>query len=861
MTDGQGQPSPVTLENHAILEALGDAVVVADGDNRIVWVNHAASQLLGWQEDALVGLPLVTLMPERFRDLHIAAFERFVQTNEPRIMGRPVRVPALRRDGVEVPIELVLNPLRSGSGPEPLVVASIRDMSDHLELELQAQVVSRLLGVMSQGGTLAEAAPLLLEAIADSLDWSYAGLWVVDWHDRLVLPAGRWQAAEMTSQTFKEVSQRTVFRVGEGLPGRVVESGLPLWVPDVLQEPNFPRRAAAMADGVRTALVFPILSAGRVWGAIELLSIHQRDEQGQMMQIMASIGEQLGSFVEQRLADEVLRVSRQRLDLALQAGRMTTWQWDLAADSFHWFDAGMDFVDAEGRAGVSLSEGLRYVHEEDRARVEAVFRSAAGARTDLHATYRVAGHDGGYHWIEISGRITRDAGGRALLAGIATDVTDRVESERHQQALLEEVQASRERLELLSDAGSLLASSLDYHTTLGHVARLSVPRLADKCVIHGVRDDGSIELLAVAHRSDGAVGPIHAIHERFPDAVGQLFDLGKALTSGEALLHATVTPELLNSLAVDEQHLAALEALGWKSVVVAPLEARGRIVGALTWAMGSSGRIYNQDDLAFAKQLAARAALAVDNARLYEDQATTARTLQESLLPPHLPAIPGVEVAADYRPAGRNQVAGDFYDLFPLRGDSWGIVVGDVRGKGAGAAAVTALARWTVRAAAMQSSSPPKVLGLLNEAMLRRVEDAEDPRFCTAVFARMRPVEGGMRLTVSSGGHPLPMVLRRDGLVEELGHPGLIVGAFAEARWEATRVQLLPGDVVLIYTDGVSEARMSGGELFGEHNLRAVLKECAGLTASEIVERVVKQLDDNADSRDDVALLALRVRE
>ena len=832
--------------------------MVADESNTIVWANRAASQLLGWPDHDLVGQPLTTLMPERFREMHLHGFERYVDTREPTIMGKPVRVPAMRRDGSEVPIELVLNPLPSDSNA--MVAASLRSMEERVELELRSVVVSRLLGVLAQGGALSEVAPRVLEAIADSLGWQYAGLWVVDWNEELVRQAAWWTMPGVALPAFAPLSEGHAFRLGEGIPGRVVASGEPVWIPDIAQDSNFTRRDAALSDGLRSALAFPVRSGRRMLGAIELLSTSARPLDEQLLEAMGSIGEHLGRFLEQRLAEEAVLASRQRLELALEAGRLGTWEWDLRADVLHWYDNLEQAVGQSGPEGRPFTEALELVHPEDRVTVERCFRDAAATSGDLRCTYRVKDVDGDYRWFEVSGRLMRDAAGRTLLAGVAGDVTERVEAERHREALLLDVQAAQERLAVLAEAGEVLSSSLDYQETLQHIAGLSVPRLADCCLVHGVRENGTLQLLAAEPGGDAAE-LLQRMHLEHPRAVQNLFGLGDVIDRGEGILHAEVTPALMRQLAVDGAHLAALESLGWQSVLVVPMEARGRSVGAITWATAESGRRYSADDLEFAAQLAARAALAVDNARLYEDQAATARTLQDSLLPPHLPAIPGIEVAAAYRPAGRNQVAGDFYDLFPLRGDAWGIVVGDVRGKGAAAAAVTALARWTVRAAAMQASSPPRVLSLLNDAMVRRLEEGEDPRFCTAVFARLRAADVGAQLTLSSGGHPLPLMLRRSGRVEEIGSAGLIVGAFADGDWEAARVQMGPGDVVLLYTDGVTEARLRPDELFGDERLRALLEECAGSTAAEVVQRILKRLEDETDPRDDVALLALRVRE
>ena len=210
----------------------------------------------------------------------------------------------------------------------------------------------------------------------------------------------------------------------------------------------------------------------------------------------------------------------------------------------------------------------------------------------------------------------------------------------------------------------------------------------------------------------------------------------------------------------DERHLELVLELGMRSAMTVPMTARGDTVGAMTFVTGPSGRRFDQRDLELAEELARRCATAVENARLYGERAYIARTLQESLLPSELPEIPGIETAARFRPTGEgNEMGGDFYDLFQRR-RGWTVVIGDVCGKGPDAAAVTALARYTLRAAAMRERLPSRGLHVLNEALLRQ---RADRRFCTVAYAYLESTEGGVRLGFASGGHPLPLLVRPDG--------------------------------------------------------------------------------------------------
>jgi serine phosphatase RsbU (regulator of sigma subunit)/anti-sigma regulatory factor (Ser/Thr protein kinase) len=253
------------------------------------------------------------------------------------------------------------------------------------------------------------------------------------------------------------------------------------------------------------------------------------------------------------------------------------------------------------------------------------------------------------------------------------------------------------------------------------------------------------------------------------------------------------------------------------------------------------------------------AAVTTERRRVEDTVEYIADTLQESLLPAHLPEIPGLQVAADFRPAGEpHLVGGDFYDLFQGDDGSWAVVVGDVCGKGASAAAVTGLARYTLRAAAMRETRPSRVLGLLNDAMLRQRSPTE---FCTVAFARLEPNGAqGVRATVSNGGHPLPLVLRSDGTVEAVGSYGTLLGVVRDPKLSDATVELRPGDALVLYTDGLTDA-YAPERTVGQAELASALAACAGRSAPEITREVTRTLlgGSEREPRDDVALLVLRI--
>ena len=235
--------------------------------------------------------------------------------------------------------------------------------------------------------------------------------------------------------------------------------------------------------------------------------------------------------------------------------------------------------------------------------------------------------------------------------------------------------------------------------------------------------------------------------------------------------------------------------------------------------------------------------------------ALLAETLQRSLIPPALPRISGLELAASYRPAGLgDQVGGDFYDVFETAANDWAVTLGDVCGKGPEAATVTALARYTLRAAAVRGRRPSRILTTLNEALL--VQRAE--RFCTVLYARLQRVQGRWRVTFASGGHPLPVHVTADG-VAAIGRPGHLIGVLDDPELFDTRVELRPRETLVLYTDGVTEARC-GDDFYGEERLLRLLRSAAGVSAAELVDTVTTDVIDfqEGTTRDDLAVLALR---
>jgi serine phosphatase RsbU (regulator of sigma subunit) len=292
-----------------------------------------------------------------------------------------------------------------------------------------------------------------------------------------------------------------------------------------------------------------------------------------------------------------------------------------------------------------------------------------------------------------------------------------------------------------------------------------------------------------------------------------------------------------------------------------PLLVRGHSLGSLTLVHAESGRRFDEVDLAFARQLASTAAVALDNARLYEQQRSIAQTLQTALLPAVLPDAPGLRLAARYRPQADVdsgiQVGGDLYDVVAGTAPGcWALVLADVCGKGPQAAALTALIRHTLRAEIDHGLGPAEVLHRLNRAMMLHTASTESARFATVVHAQLAVDSGGATVQLASAGHPPPL-LRRGPRVEPVLAPGTLLGVYADIELTEVTFRLHRGDMMVLYTDGVTEARGVDG-FYGADRLTRVVRSAAAsadAVADDLLDDVVAFQRERL--RDDVAVLVV----
>jgi PAS domain S-box-containing protein len=415
------------------------------------------------------------------------------------------------------------------------------------------------------------------------------------------------------------------------------------------------------------------------------------------------------------------------------------------------------------------------------------------------------------------------------------------------------VKTAELRSRFLAEASRQLASSLDYAETLRNVAWAAVPQIGDWCGVDLLDARGRLEGVVAAHPDPGKLVLAERLREFEPEQPDPDQGAGKVVRTGRSELYPEITDAMLVGAARGEEHLGLLRELGMRSVLIVAIRTPARVLGTMSLVSAESGRRFTEDDARFVEQLADRAAVAVENARLYEAQARNAGTLQRSLLPETVPEIPGWQVAALYRPARSEpqvEVGGDFYDFLETdRG--WLVIIGDVTGKGVQAAVLTSLLRHGARFISQTDPSPSAILRRLDSALKQRGTLAP----CTALCMRL----DDDRLTLCSAGHPMPLVVTRGGAVRELGESQILLGLPSDHEWH-DRALTVPRDAtILLHTDGVTDVR-GERDRFGEHRLHALLARHGATAPAALLEQLDAELSgfQVGAQADDTAVIALR---
>jgi PAS domain S-box-containing protein len=712
-------------------------------------------------------------------------------------------------------------------------------------LRSQRELAERLI----EGDSLDQVAPRFLEIVANLLRWEAGGLWeVTDGSEPLRLVSG-WSIPELDARPLWRRSRELTFAQGVGLPGDAWASGEITLAPNYADYPTpAPRHDVSAELGLEAALAIPVPIGppDRVLAVAEFHTLSFNPQSEELLALLAGFADQLGTFIARRRAEtrsaeaerfrqHLAEVVRGTADAVLSKdldGIVTS--WNPAAASLYGYSA----EEAVGRH-------ISFIVPPDHKNEEQVIidRIKQGERLETYETERLRA-DGARIAVSLTVSPIRSPM-RGLIGAsvVARDITAEMRRRRAQEFL---VAASR-----------LLDSSLDPVETARTIVSTAVPELAEVCLIDFHRSDGWFGDSVVAAADPAVAARLERIRHATPlDPTGE-HPVAQVLRLGQPMIWRDLTaPEVVDKVSQNDDHLQLMRDAGYNSAAVVPLTARGRTLGALSFLHASSDLRYDPDDLEFLAELGERAALALDNARLYRERDRIAKNLQRGLRPPAPIEVPGLGLSVVFEAAGEGiEVGGDLYDVLPTEDGCW-ILVGDVAGKGSAAAGVSVALRHSVRGLTRVIAEPGEVLERVNELLLTG-ESLND--FATAMLVRLRRTEPGWRLTLASAGHPPAVLASAEG--QALLGGGTILGAWPEANVEHHERALEAAETLALCTDGWLEAgpvaSHQGPEAFAEQT-----QALSGLGLDELTDRLrADALRRSAGTlRDDLVVLAARPR-
>lgn len=722
-------------------------------------------------------------------------------------------------------------------------------MPDPQEVELRRYLRSQrdLAARLIEGASLDQVAPHFLQIVADLLRWEAGAMWEVLGEDEPLRLVSGWSTADLDARPLWRRSREISFMRGTGLPGDAWESGEIALAPDYRTYPTpTPRFEVSAELGLEAALAIPV-PTGSPENVLAVAEFHTRSfnpQSEELMELLAGFADQLGTFIARRRAEaagaeaerfrqhlaEVVRGTQDAVLSKDLEGVVTT--WNPAAARLYGYSP-------EEAIGRHISFLVPPDHKDEEKVI--LDRVKRGERLETYETERLRA-DGSRISVSLTVSPIRSPM-RGLIGAsvVARDITAEVRRRRAQEFL---VAASR-----------LLDTSLDPTETARTIVSTAVPELAELCLIDFRRPDGWLGDSVVAGADPEMAARLEAIRHAKPLDPGGEHPVAQVLRLQQPMVWRDLkAPEVVDKVSQGSDHLQLMNDAGYNSAAVVPLVARGRTLGALSFLHAHGDLRYDQGDLEFLAELGERAALALDNARLYRDRDRIAKNLQRGLRPPRPVEVPGLEISVVFEAAGEGiDVGGDLYDVIPSEGGCW-ILVGDVAGKGSTAAGVSVAVRHSVRGLTRVIDEPDEVLRRVNELLLAG-DSLND--FATAMLAHLRREGSRWRFTLASAGHP-PAVLTGGDEVRSLGG-GSVLGAWREGNVERHERELGPNSTLAICTDGWLEAGPArshqGPEAFAE-----MTRSLSGLELEELTDRLRADAVGRSSGtlRDDLVVLAIR---
>lgn len=700
-------------------------------------------------------------------------------------------------------------------------------------LRTQREIAERLIA----SETLDEVAADFLAAVARLLGWEAGALWEVAGHETALQFIAGWRGPG-SGEPPPEPRRGPRLERGAGLPGRAWEEGRIVVSTDLpgTDGDEGPAPAAALA------IPIPIGPPDDVLAVAEFEADHRVDPQSEEeLALLAGFANQLAAFISSRRDREEAERVRRHMAEVVRGTRDAVLSKDLNGVVTSWNPA------AERLYGYTAAEAIgrhvSFLVPPDRKNEEMMIleRVMAGERLDTYETERIR-RDGAR--ISVALTVSEIHSPRRGIVGasvIARDITA-------------ELRRRRAR-DFLVAAGRLLDRSLDPVETARTIVDAAVPELAEICVIDFIRPDGWYGDSIAAGADPEAAARLERIRRESPLDPRGRHPVAQVLRERRPMIWRDLTaPDVIADVAQNEDHRQLIRDAGYTSAAVVPLIARGRRLGGMSFLHAAGDLRYDAADLDFLAELGDRAAMALDNARLYSERDRIAANLQRGLRPPSPPRVRGLEVAVAFEAAGDGiEIGGDLYDVIEAEEGCW-VLIGDVAGKGSAAAGVSVAVRHSVRGLSREIDDPVDVLARVNELL---VDGTSLHDFATAMLLRLRRDGDAWSYELAAAGHP-PAILAGAGGTRLLGG-GSVLGAWRRASLGRHAGRIAPGETLILYSDGWLEAGPVDAHAAPEA-LAALVGRLAGLRPAELIERLRYDAVRRGGGalRDDLVLLALR---
>jgi PAS domain S-box-containing protein len=597
-----------------LINEIRAGVIATDDDGVITLWNRGAEDLFGWQASEVIGVDIRNVLPG------VGGMSLTGEALMSLRRGTPVEGEylAMRRDGSTFPVFITDAPILDRAGNLTGIVAVSVNISERRRSEQRRSAQFEVARVLAEADELSDGIQQVLSAIGTNLGWVFGGYWARDESHDVLRCAETWRSPDLGEHTLTPgLTDDWSFSYGEGMLGRIWQTGDPIWVEDIPHTDTFIRSAEASESGFRSWIAFPVVGRRGVLGAIEFFCQEKRRPEPELLSLVTSFGRQVGQFAERKRAESALRESEDRFRIMADHAPVLLWVAGPDGEAT-WFNR--VWLDFRGRSleeeiGSGWLEGL---HPDDFERSTSVYSAALRSREPYSLEYRMRRYDGSYCWLLSSGvpRIAPDGAFEGYV-GSCLDITDRKRAEEDQR--------------FLSEATRILASSLDFKTTLSSLAALISANMASWCVVRVIGADGSVEHSIVSHRDPERAAWAHEIQQRFPVTANAARGTPNVFRTGLPELYPVVTDEDLHRFARGEEHLELLRRVGCTSTMIVPIIARDRVRGTITFMSSDEDRRFTDSDLDTALHLAGRAAIAIENALLYAEARQASRERDQFL--------------------------------------------------------------------------------------------------------------------------------------------------------------------------------------------------------------------------------------